>query len=352
MRALTIAVLGLGVRSLAFATDANVVVHLYSAPDAGGAVQMCRVNEEIWFPQPNSDSLARVNDDGSLTRRNVPDSGSRPLAISRDDGNGRLVFTEVGTNRIGIFDANGALTEYDIPTSASNPRGITSPNLVWFTEYDGNRIGRLQAGSPGPWWSSRSRRSRPGPLGIAPGPGGSEMWFTENLANKIGRIDANGVITEFDIPTPDSGPAAIVRGFDGSQDAHVLHRSPGQQDREHRDHRPGDGAPDPTPNSSPTDLIFDDFERPSGSPSATPASSAGCRPTAISASSRFRGREAREPRDRLRPVLFRTDVHLVCRRDESPCRPSVGQPPLRHRCRTRGIARHRLRALQSRTTKR
>ena len=87
------------------------------------------------------------------------------------------------------------------------------------------------------------------------------MWFTENLANKIGRIDGNGVITEFDIPTPDSGPAGIVRGFDGSQELMYFTEARGNkiasiaitgQVTEH---------PIPTPNSSPTDLIFDDFEQ-------------------------------------------------------------------------------------------
>ena len=260
MRALTVTVLGLGVRSLAFATDANVVVHLYSAPDATGAVQMCKVNEEIWFPQPNADSLARVNGDGSLTRRNVPDAGSRPLAISRADGNGRLVFTEVGANRIGIFDANGALTEYDIPTSASNPRGVTSPNLIWFTEYDGNRIGRFQAGSPGSMVEFAIPTFASGPLGIAPALGGTEMWFTENLANKIGRIDAAGAITEFDIPTPDSGPSAIVRGFDGSQDLMYFTESRGNKIAKIANTGQVTEYTIPTPNSSSTDLIFDDFE--------------------------------------------------------------------------------------------
>ncbi len=261
MRALTVAVLGLGVRSLAFATDANAVVHLYSAPDASGAVQMCTVNDEIWFPQPNSDSLARINDDGSLTRRNVPTSGSRPLAISREDGNGRLVFTEVGTNRIGIFDANGALTEYDVPTPASNPRGITSPNLVWFTEYDGNRIGRFQAGSPGSMVEFAIPTFASGPLGIAPGPGGSEMWFTENLANKIGRIDASGAITEFDIPTPDSGPIAIVRGFDGSQELMYFTEARGNMIGSIAITGQVTERAIPTPNSSPTDLVFDNVEQ-------------------------------------------------------------------------------------------
>src|SRR5258707_13210346 len=44
------------------------------------------------------------------------------------------------------------------------------------------------------------------PVGITRGPDGN-LWFTEYLGNKIGRITTAGVITEFAITTtPNSGP--------------------------------------------------------------------------------------------------------------------------------------------------
>src|SRR5438128_1529458 len=43
------------------------------------------------------------------------------------------------------------------------------------------------------------------PDGIAAGPDGA-LWFTEFNGNKIGRITTAGVITEFPIPTSNSGP--------------------------------------------------------------------------------------------------------------------------------------------------
>ena len=270
MRALGVAtgVFGVLVSSSAIAADARVVVHLFPAPNAGGAVQMARTgSSEIWFCQPNDDSLARVNTDGSLTERNLPTSSSRPLAISRDDfGSGRIVFTEVGSNLIGVFDQNFALTEYGIPTAASNPRGvIAGGNTVWFTEYDGNRIGRFTLGVPSSMVEFTVPTFASGPLGITVGPGAisgtTETWFTENLANKIARMNATGAITEFSVPTPDSGPTSIVAGFDGNQE--VLYFT------EARGNKIGKITPGgqiteyavPSANSSPTDLVWDFVEQ-------------------------------------------------------------------------------------------
>jgi streptogramin lyase len=41
---------------------------------------------------------------------------------------------------------------------------------------------------------------------IAAGPDGA-LWFTEYNGNKIGRITTTGTITEFTIPTVNSGPS-------------------------------------------------------------------------------------------------------------------------------------------------
>jgi streptogramin lyase len=53
------------------------------------------------------------------------------------------------------------------------------------------------------------------PDGITAGPDGA-LWFTETDGNKIGRITTSGVITEFPIPTSDSQPSSITVGPDGA----------------------------------------------------------------------------------------------------------------------------------------
>ena len=54
-----------------------------------------------------------------------------------------------------------------------------------------------------------------GPSGIVAGPDGN-LWFTENQRNQIGRITPAGVITEFPIPTQGGSPRGIAVGSDGS----------------------------------------------------------------------------------------------------------------------------------------
>src|SRR5450432_1506095 len=53
------------------------------------------------------------------------------------------------------------------------------------------------------------------PQGIATGPDGN-LWFTEYTGNKIGKITPSGVITEYPIPTANSSPYGIVTGPDGN----------------------------------------------------------------------------------------------------------------------------------------
>src|SRR5271165_790374 len=55
-----------------------------------------------------------------------------------------------------------------------------------------------------------------GPVGITAGPDGN-LWFTEFSGNKIGRITPGGTVTEFSAGiTPNSGPDGITAGPDGN----------------------------------------------------------------------------------------------------------------------------------------
>jgi virginiamycin B lyase len=48
-------------------------------------------------------------------------------------------------NKIGRITAAGAVTEFTIPSDGSGPHSITTgpDGALWFTEYYGNRVGRL-----------------------------------------------------------------------------------------------------------------------------------------------------------------------------------------------------------------
>ena len=88
------------------------------------------------------------------------------------------------------------ITEFSIPTPESVPSEIVAgpDGDLWFTETQGNKIGRI---TPGGFFDEFLLPGH-GPRGIAVGSDGN-LWFTE-LGNKIGRITAAGEITEFSIP--------------------------------------------------------------------------------------------------------------------------------------------------------
>ena len=266
MRTLALGVFGFLLGVGLSATDAPVVVHLIAAPDAGDARQMSRTGFfDLWIAQPSGNSLARPNLDGTITEIPLPDGGSSPLAISRDaNSDGRIVFTETGTNRIGVIGTSGGLVEYDIPTSASNPRGVAGTTTVWFTEYGGNQIGQLQPGSVPPIVEYPLATPGAGPLGIAFGPGAASgtgaVWFTEYLLSRIGRIDGIGTIDEFFTPTADSRPGAIVAGLDGGQEVMFFTEENGN--RIGKASRTGSITEYtvPTDASAPVDLAYDPAE--------------------------------------------------------------------------------------------
>ena len=128
---------------------------------------------------------------------------------------GHMWFTETDGNRIGRITGAGVLTEFPIPTADSAPNGITAgpDGNIWFTESSGNKIGRITPSGaitefPLPTAAGQPKRITAGADG--------NLWFTEGTGNKIGRITPSGAITEFPIPTAESEPNGITAGPDGN----------------------------------------------------------------------------------------------------------------------------------------
>src|SRR5262249_21205967 len=77
---------------------------------------------------------------------------------------------------------------------------------VWFAEFQGNKIGRVSAAGVISEFSIPTANS--GPISVSVGRNG-RVWFTETSANKIG-ILSQTVIAEFAVPSPNSGLTRIV----------------------------------------------------------------------------------------------------------------------------------------------
>jgi streptogramin lyase len=118
---------------------------------------------------------------------------------------GTVWFTEPDGNGIGRVAPDGTITQFPLPTPG-DPYGIAAgpDGNMWFTEPQGNATGRITSdGSvtifPVPTYAS-------GPFGITAGPDGN-LWFTEEASGKIGRITPDGTISEY------LGPLLTLHGL-------------------------------------------------------------------------------------------------------------------------------------------
>ena len=140
----------------------------------------------VWFTEFAGNRIGRITPDGVITEFPVPTPGSQPNTIRRgpdlnpgdncayqQDALGAaafaaryasfggcvarlaatktLWFTETAANRVAQVTTGGDIFEYAIPTSGSQPIGITHgpDGAVWFAEFVGNKIGRLDVRTVG-----------------------------------------------------------------------------------------------------------------------------------------------------------------------------------------------------------
>ena len=167
----------------------------------------------LWFTESGGSQIGRITPTGELTEYSVPTADGQPEGIAAGpDGN--LWFTDEGIGRI---TPAGQITEYPTPTTDGDPGEIVAgpDDNLWFTDDDG--IGRITLSG------QITQYSLPSPsfaVGIMAAPDG-DVWFTDVGSNAIGRITTGsgftrpGQVTEYPIPTPDSGPNKITRGRTG-----------------------------------------------------------------------------------------------------------------------------------------
>lgn len=226
----------------------------------------------LWFTERRRPGAAGAGDlgqvgqitpSGEITEFVVGGPGSRPLGITAGpDGN--VWFSLSVANKVGRITPEGVVTLFDVPTPGAGPWEMTlgPDGNIWFTEFFGNKVARLTAEgsitefalphpSSGPNVISRgpdpnaakdcaAQRALLGGLAFDlryGSPGRSDafgncvaalastqnLYFAENglaaapgSGNRIGRITTDGVITEFAIPTPNSGTIGITHGPDNA----------------------------------------------------------------------------------------------------------------------------------------
>jgi streptogramin lyase len=169
----------------------------------------------LWFAELQH-GVGVMTPDGTMIA-DYPYASADPSAIvAGADGNlwmadpalGALVrVTTSGTMSFFYLQGNGVAepTDYSL---ALGPDG-----LIWFTELGTNKVGKITPLGVITEYAIPTANS--GPYGITAGPDGN-VWFTETYTNKIGRVTPTGTMTEYTIPTSTSVPYAITAGPDGN----------------------------------------------------------------------------------------------------------------------------------------
>ncbi len=104
---------------------------------------------DIWFAENTANRVAKLTVSGAVTEKVLPQSSSKPFAVTcASDG---AYFTENATtvNKIGRINTTTlAITQWKIPSSGSNPMGITtgSDSNIYFAESTTDKIAMLPGG--------------------------------------------------------------------------------------------------------------------------------------------------------------------------------------------------------------
>jgi len=162
----------------------------------------------IWFTELLGNSLGvfdpRTQQFSEFT---VPTENAGPADLYVDSV-GRIWFTESTARAIGVFDpSNLTFKEFRLDSLLA-PVGISvdSEGLVWVADHGLNRIGQFNptTGKLVTFPTSNPANgifpySLPNDLSIDHH---GNVWFTEHVANRIGKIDPiNHILTEYQIPT-------------------------------------------------------------------------------------------------------------------------------------------------------
>lgn len=122
-----------------------------------------------------------------------PGGGGQAIAAGPDGNIWVAERNDSGSDAILRITPAGQLTRFPLPHRESDPFDLTPgpDGALWFTEYFGNRIGRITTGGQISEFSGPTR-----PTGITSGPDGN-LWFINE--GGYARITPSGEVTHYEI---------------------------------------------------------------------------------------------------------------------------------------------------------
>lgn len=142
----------------------------------------------------------------SATATDTASVGSVATPVSASDS---VAASDSSAAMVSISPVSGGLTEYSSGITASaNPYAtcLGPDGNVWFTEYTGNRIGKI---TPAGTVTEYALAAGTNPRGICAGPDGN-LWVCGYTSNKILKVTTSGSVTSYSCPTGASYPFAVA----------------------------------------------------------------------------------------------------------------------------------------------
>jgi len=202
-----------------YAESDSVTIHEWDIPTLDSAPHdiVVGTNGMIWFTEINTNKIGMFNPDTKEFKEyDIPTPSSRPHGLVTDES-GNVWFTEVGAGKIGKLDIQTeTITEYLTPTLNSGPHTpiFSDQNTLWFTEQSASQIGKLDINT-GNIEEFKTLIPSANPYGIITDDDGN-AWFAELRGHHVGRVDAvTDEVTEYSLPTENSGPRRITIDSNG-----------------------------------------------------------------------------------------------------------------------------------------
>lgn len=192
------------------------VRHVIIGGFAVNAHGVIRPSRDLWFTETNSSRVGSISSD--LTTINEfaggISPGSQPFGITAGL-DGALWFTEFSGNKIGRMTTGAAVTEFMGLSASASPSEITagSDGALWFTEPGIAKIGRIT--TAGAVTEPVSLAGDSTPTFITSGPDGA-LWFTDSGTNKVSRLTTDGTVTQYSLLSNNTLAQGIVAGPDGA----------------------------------------------------------------------------------------------------------------------------------------
>jgi virginiamycin B lyase len=195
----------------------------------------------VWLTEYDGNRIGRFDPEtADWTEYVIPTPSSKPWGLAVDSTAGFVWFTETAGDKIGRLEMeSGLIVEYDLdsntqqsgalhptrlPSSANNHRvflpliqvaphepwdiAIAADGSVWFTEREGNAVGKLMPDT-GEITEYTVPTPSARPTGLARW--GNWLAFTESMASKIGWLYMpTGTIYEFRLPNQGSEPRDVT----------------------------------------------------------------------------------------------------------------------------------------------